>query len=159
MAAKLRPNLTTFIREEHTMATAKKATAKKAPAKKAPAKKAPAKKAAPKKAAAKKAPEFSLKASAEKAVNVYLGVLGTSYDRVQENLKSARKDSEKRVTTLEMRGAKLRKEMNKNMDKFEAPELDNVVEDLKSQVSKLQDQIEDAVENAKGKLTPAKKAA
>lgn len=134
------------------------ATAKKAPAKKPVAKKAAAKKAAPK-ASAKKTPEFNLKASAEKAVNVYLGVLGTSFDRVQENLKSARKDNEKRVSTLEKRGAKLRKELNKNFDKFEAPELDNVVEDLKNQVSKLQDQIEDAVETAKEKLTPAKKAA
>ena len=52
------------------------ATAKKAPAKKAVAKKAPAKKAAPKKVAAKKVEEFNLKASAEKAVNVYLGLVG-----------------------------------------------------------------------------------
>jgi hypothetical protein len=135
------------------------ATAKKAPAKKPVAKKVAAKKAAPKKATAKKAPEFNLKASAEKAVNVYLGVLGSSFDRVQENLKSARKDNEKRMSTLEKRGAQLRKEMNKNITKIETPELDNVMKDVKSQISKMQDQIEDAVETAKEKLTPAKKAA
>ncbi len=128
-------------------------------AEKAPAKKVAAKKAAPKKVAAKKAPEFSLKASAEKAVNIYLGVIGKGYDRVQENIKTSRKDNEKRMSDLEKRGAKLRKELNKSFDKLEAPEFDNIVEDVKSQISKLQDQIEDVVETAKEKLTPAKKAA
>ena len=135
------------------------ATAKKAPVKKVAAKKVAPKKVAAKKVAAKKSPEFSLKASAEKAVNIYLGVIGKGYDRVQENIKVSRKDNEKRMTDLEKRGAKLRKELNKNFDKLEAPEFDNVVEDVKSQINKLQDQIEDVVENAKEKLTPAKKAA
>ena len=129
-----------------------------ATATKAPAKKAPAKKAAPKKTAAKKAPEFSLKDSAEKAVNIYLGVIGLGYDRVQENLDSARKDSDKRMKNLEKRGAKLRKELRTNINKIEAPEFDEVVDDVKEQFSKLQDQLEDAVENVKEKLTPAKAA-
>ncbi len=129
-----------------------------ATATKAPAKKAPAKKAAPKKTAAKKAPEFSLKDSAEKAVNIYLGVIGLGYDRVQENLDGARKDNEKRMKNLEKRGAKLRKELRTNIDKMEAPEFDEVVDDVKEQFSKLQDQLEDAVENVKEKLTPAKAA-
>ncbi len=128
-----------------------------ATAKKAPAKKAPAKKAAPK-TAAKKAPEFSLKDSAEKAVNISLGVIGLGYDRVQENLDSARKDNEKRMKNLEKRGAKLRKELRTNINKIEAPEFDEVVDDVKEQFSKLQDQLEDVVENVKEKLTPAKAA-
>ncbi len=128
-----------------------------ATAKKAPAKKAPAKKAAPK-TAAKKAAEFSLKDSAEKAVNIYLGVIGLGYDRVQENLDSARKDNDKRMKNLEKRGAKLRKELRTNINKIEAPEFDEVVDDVKEQFSKLQDQLEDAVENVKEKLTPAKAA-
>lgn len=138
-----------------------------ATAKKAPAKKTAAKKAAPKttrsagpakKATAKKAPEFSLKNSAEKAVNIYLGVIGMGYDRVQENLDSVRKENEKRMKDLEKRGAKLRKELRTNMDKLEAPEFDEVVEDVKDQFNKLQDQLEDVVENMKEKLTPAKAA-
>ena len=131
------------------MATAKKAPAKKVAAKKAARNAVSPKKVAAKKVAAKKAPEFSLKASAEKAVNIYLGVIGKGYDRVQENLKTSRKDNEKRMSDLEKRGVKLRKVLNKNFDKLEAPEFDNVVEDVKSQISKLQDQIEDVVENAK----------
>ena len=134
------------------------ATAKKAPAKKAPAKKAAAKKAAPKAAAKKaapKAPEFSLRNSAEKAVNIYLGVLGMGYDRVQENLETARKENEKRMKKFEARGTKLRKELRTNIDKIETPEFDNVVEDIKEQISKLQDQLEDTVENVKGKLAKA----
>ena len=130
------------------------ATAKKAPAKKAPAKKTAAKKAAPK-ASAKKAPEFSLRDTAEKAVHVYLGVLGTSYDRVQENIKARRKDNEKRMNDFEKRGAKLRKELEGRFDKLEAPEFDKVVEDIKDQINKLQDQVEDAVENAKDRLKKA----
>jgi hypothetical protein len=130
------------------------ATTKKATAKKAPVKKVAARKAAPKKAPAKKAPEFSLKNTAEKAVNIYLGVIGMGYDRVQENMENARKENEKRMKKFESRGAKLRKEMRTNIDKIEAPEFD----DVKEQFNKLQDQLEDAVENMKEKLTPAKAA-
>lgn len=125
------------------MDTPKKATAKKAPARKAPV---------------SKSNEFSLKESAERAVNIYLGVIGMGYDRVQENLESTRKDNEKRLKDLEKRGAKLRKELSKNIDKLEAPEFDELVEDVKGQFSKLQDQLEDVVENVREKLTPAKAA-
>ena len=133
------------------MATPKNATVKKAPVRKVAARKAT-------KAPVSKNGEFSLKESAEKAVNIYLGVIGMGYDRVQENLDSARKDNEKRMKDLEKRGAKLRKELGKNIDKLEAPEFDELVEDVKGQFSKLQDQLEDAVENMREKLTPAKAA-
>ena len=133
-------------------------TAKKAPAKKAPAKKAVAKKAPAKKVSAKKVNEFSFKDSAEKAVNVYFGVIGQGIDMLKENLETARKESDKRVKQLEKRGAKLRSELNSRFDKVEMPEFDNVVEDVKSQISKVQDQVEEVVENVKEKLT-IKKAA
>ena len=133
-------------------------TAKKAPAKKAVAKKATVKKAAPKKVSAKKTTEFSFKDSADKAVNVYFGVIGQGIDKVKENLETARKESDKRVKQLEKRGAKLRSELNSRFDKVEMPEFDNVVEDVKSQISKVQDQVEEVVENVKEKLT-IKKAA
>ena len=139
------------------MATAKTATAKKAPVKKTAARKA-APKAAARKAAPKKAAAFSLKNTAEKAVNVYLGVIGAGYDRIQENMEVARKENEKRMKKLESRGAKLRKELRSNVSKIETPEFDTVVEDVKGQISKLQDQLEDVVENVKEKLTPAKAA-
>jgi hypothetical protein len=130
------------------MATA--TTAKKAPAKKAPAKKAPAKRAA-----AKKTNVSSFKASADKALNVYLGLIGTGVDTLQDNVEQARKESEKRMKDLEKRGAKLRKELTDRFDKIEVPELDEVIEDAKKQFTKAQDQVEEAVENMKEKLTPA----
>ena len=139
------------------MATATKTTAKKAPAKKAAAKRAPAKKATAKKAAAKT--EFSFKDTADKAINVYLGLIGKTVDTLQDNLDSARKENEKRVKDLEKRGLKLRKEINKRFDKIEVPEqLDDAVEDAKAQFDKISDQIEDAVEDIKEKLTTKKAA-
>ena len=138
------------------MATVKKATAKKAPAKKATAKKAAPKKVVP------TTTEFSLKNSAEKAVNVYLGVIGKGIDSIRENVASARKDNGKRVNEFEKRGAKLRVELNNRFDNIEMPELpemDEVVDDVKAQFNKIQDQVEEAVENVKEKLTPTKKAA
>lgn len=133
-------------------------TAKKAPAKKAPAKKAVAKKAPVKKVSAKKVNEFSFKDSTEKAVNVYFGVIGQGIDLLKENLETARKESDKRVVKLEKRGAKLRTELTKRLDNVEMPEFNNVVEDVKAQISKVQDQVEEVVGNVKEKLT-AKKAA
>ena len=135
-------------------------TAKKAPAKKAPAKKVAAKKAPAKKVTAKKAETSSFKNTADKAVNVYFGVIGQGLDMVKENLESARKDNEKRVKQLEKRGAKLRTELTKRFDKVEMPkveipEFDSVVEDAKAQFSKVQDQVEEAVENVKEKLKAA----
>jgi hypothetical protein len=135
--------------------TPKTAAPKKAIAKKAAPKKVAAKKAAPKKTAAKKAPVFSMKKSAEKAVNVYFGVIGQGIDMVKENLETARKENDKRVKGLEKRGAKLRTELTKRIDSVEMPEFDSVVTDAKAQFSKVQDQVEDAVENVKEKLKAA----
>ena len=137
-------------------------TAKTAPVKKVPVKKVAAKKAAPKKAAPKKAKtvESSFKVNAEKAVNVYFGVIGQGIDKVKENLETARKDNDKRVKQLEKRGAKLRTELTNRFDKVEMPkvempEFDTVVEDVKAQINKVQDQVEEVVENVKEKLKAA----
>ena len=131
------------------MATA--TTAKKAPAKKrAAAKKAPAKKAP-----AKKANVSSFKQTADKALNVYLGLIGKGVDSLQNNVEQARKDNEKRVKDLEKRGVKLRKELSDRFDKIEVPEIDEVIEDAKKQFHKAQDQVEDAVDNLKDKLSTA----
>ena len=131
------------------------ATEKKAPVKKAPVEKSPAKKTAAKKTAPKKSQDFSIKESAEKVVNIYLGVIGTGMDSIKDFRENSRKDSEKRMKDLEKRGAKLRKVLNKRVDDFEVP---GVVEDAKTQVSKIQDQVEEAVEKVKEKLS-IKKAA
>ena len=131
------------------MATA--TTAKKAPAKKrAAAKKAPAKKAP-----AKKANVSSFKQTADKALNVYLGLIGKGVDSLQDNVEQVRKDNEKRVKDLEKRGVKLRKELSDRFDKIEVPEIDEVIEDAKKQFHKAQDQVEDAVDNLKDKLSTA----
>jgi hypothetical protein len=133
-----------------TMATQAKAPAKKAPAKKAPAKKTAARKAAPKQSA-----DFSVKQSAEKVVNIYLGVIGKGIDSIQENIESSRKDNDKRMKDLEKRGAKFRKELSKRFDKFE---VSGVVDDTKAQFEKIQDQVEEAVDNVKEKLNASKAA-
>ena len=163
--SKTRKNISETLTEEMTMATTapKKAPVKKAVAKKAPAKKVTAKKVSPKKVSAKKVADSSFKDSANKAVNVYFGVIGQGIDRVKENLESARKENDKRVKQLEKRGAKLRTELTNRFDKVEMPkvempEFDNVVEDVKAQISKVQDQVEEVVENVKEKLTTAKAA-
>ena len=132
------------------MATQQKATARKAPAKKAPAKKAAARKATPKKSA-----DFSVKQSAEKAVNIYLGVIGKGIDTIQENMESTRKENDKRMKDLEKRGAKFRKELSKRFDKLE---VSDVVDDTKAQFEKIQDQVEEAVDNVKEKLSSSKAA-
>jgi Mg2+ and Co2+ transporter CorA len=132
------------------MATQAKATAKKAPARKAPAKKTSARKAAPKKSA-----DFSVKQSTEKVVNIYLGVIGKGIDTIQDNIESSRKENDKRMKDLEKRGAKLRKELSKRIDKFE---VSDVVEDTKAQFEKIQDQVEEAVDNVKEKLSTSKAA-
>ena len=128
------------------------ATEKKAPAKRAPAKKAPAKKTT-----AKKGSVASLKNTADKAINIYLGVIGKSADKLQANIEQARKDNEKRVKDLEKRGAKLRAELTSRFEKIELPEVDEVIEDAKEQLTKVQgkvqDRVEEVVENVKGKLT------
>ena len=126
-----------------------------ATAKKAPAKKVAPKKVAAKKVAAKSTNEFSFEETAEKAINVYLGVIGQSVDSVRENMETRRQENDKRLKTLEKRGAKLRTELSKRFDKLEAPTFDSVTSDVKEQFSKIQDQLEETVETVKEKLTPA----
>lgn len=108
------------------MATAKKSTAKKAARKNTVA----------------NIGTTNVKATADKAVNVYLGLLGKGLDLVQENIKSVRKDSEKQVSKLEKRGVKLRKTLNTRIK--------GVDKDAKRQLNKVQKQVEDVVEDAIG---------
>lgn len=140
-------------------------TTNKAPAKRATAKKAPAKKAT-----TKKTDISSFKDVADKAVNVYLGVIGKGVDAVQDNFEQARKDNQKRVKDLEKRGVKLRKELLKRFDNLEMPEMEDVIDDVKEQlnkaqdqveeqISKAQEQVEDAVDTIKEKLTSLKEKA
>ncbi len=141
------------------MATTAKASARKTAAKKAPARKTTAKRAAPRKtvAASKAAPK--LKQSAEKALHIYLGIIGKGIDTVQENIESVRKDSDKYVKSYEKRGVQLRKKLSKRFDNLDiSGEFDEAVEDAKEQMVKLQDQFEDVVETAKDKYKAAKAA-
>jgi hypothetical protein len=155
------------------MATQKKAPARKAPAKKAPAakkaaagakKKAPAsaKKKAPagakKKAPASKAADLTLKDRAQKGVNVYLGLWGVGYDLVQENLEYARKDNKLNMTELEKRGEKLRKQLRKNMGKFEAREFDQMFDGAQEQFDKLQKKLDELAKDIKVRRKPKSKA-
>jgi len=121
------------------------ATQKKAPAKKAPVKKSPTRKSIP-----KKQMDFSPRDSAEKVVNIYLGVIGKSLDTIQDSISKTRKENDSRLKELEKRGAKLRKDLTKRFRNFEASD---VVDDAKSQFSKLQDQVEEAMEDAKGRFS------
>ena len=59
------------------------------------------------------------------------------------------------VKELEKRGAKLRKELTKRFDKIDTPAFDEVVDDAKEQFNKLQDQIEDAVDSVKERISKA----
>ena len=112
------------------MAIAKKATTKKAPAKTAASRKA--------------APNATktIKDSADKAVNVYLGL-----DVVQENIESARKDGGKRVSLLEKRGVQLRKKLTKRIKGIDLPNTNSLARDAKKQINKAQSQVERAVES------------
>lgn len=141
------------------MATTSKAPAKKTAARKAPARKTTAKRTAPRKAAAAKKPAPKLKQSAEKALHVYLGVIGKSIDALQENIDAMRKDSDKYVQSYEKRGVQLRKKLSKRFDQLDVPgEIEDAVEDAREQLGKLQDQLEDVVETAKDKYKAAKAA-
>jgi hypothetical protein len=141
------------------MATTSKAPAKKTAARKAPARKTTAKRTAPRKAVAAKKPAPKLKQSAEKALHVYLGVIGKSIDALQENIDAMRKDSDKYVQSYEKRGVQLRKKLSKRFDKLDVPgEIEDAVEDAREQLGKLQDQLEDVVETAKDKYKAAKAA-
>ena len=133
----------------------KKAKAKKAPVKKAPVKKkAAAKPKASKKAPARKSADLSLRDRAQKGVDIYLGVWGVGYDLVQENLEYARKDNKLRMDELEKRGEKLRKQLRKNMDKFEAREFDQMFEAVQEQFDKLQKKLDELAKDMKAKAKP-----
>jgi hypothetical protein len=141
------------------MATNAKAPTRKTAAKKAPARKTTAKRTAPRKTVAAKKSAPKLKHSAEKALHIYLGIIGKGIDTVQENIDSVRKDSDKYVKGYEKRGVQLRKKLSKRFDKLDVSgEFDEVVEDAKEQLVKLQDQLEDVVETAKDKYKAAKAA-
>lgn len=119
------------------MATAKRTTTKTAAA---------SKKTAPKKTAKRAAPEQTVKQRAEKAVNIYLGVIGHGIDVLQENLETSRKENKKRIKDLEKRGDKLRNQLRKRFDKLTSRDF---VKESKVQLEKVQDQMEDAVESVK----------
>ena len=139
--------------------TAKKAPArKKATAKKPAARKPAARKPAARKTAARKSESVSFRDSANKAVNIYFGVIGQGIDSAKERVENARKENDKRMKKLEKRGEKLRAELSDRFDDFEMPEFDNVVEDVKAQINKVQDQVEEAVENVKDRLNANKAA-
>ena len=125
------------------MATAKSATTKKVTAKKT----------------APKARKLAFKDSADKAVNVYLGLIGKGLDLVQENIENARKDNEKRVSLLEKRGVKLRKSLTKRVKGIDVPDADRLARDAKKQFAKAQNQVESVVEDAVDALTGKQKAA
>ena len=112
----------------------------------ATARKVPAKKTAARKAAPKKPAGASVKQSAQKVVNIYLGVIGKGLDSVKDSIESTRKENDKRMKELEARGAKFRKELSKRFEKLD------VVEDTKAQFGKIQDQADEAVDSVKEKL-------
>ena len=126
----------------------------------ATAKKATAKKAVPRKAAPKvRKMTATVKDSADKAVNVYLGLIGKGLDMVQENIDSARKDSKKRVSVLEKRGEKLRANLTKRVKSIDVPDTDRLARDAKTQINKAQNQVESAVEDAVDTLKGKQKSA
>ncbi|MCB1678414.1 MAG: hypothetical protein KDI16_06995 [Halioglobus sp.] len=128
------------------MATQKSTTTKTA-ARKKPGPKKGAKRAA--------APENSMKQRAEKAVNIYLGVIGHGIDMLQENLESSRKQGEKRIKELEKRGSKLRTQLNERFDKLASRDF---AKESKAQLEKVQEQVEDAVESVKETFSTSKAA-
>ena len=132
--------------------------ANKAPAKKAPAKrKTAARPEARKKAPVRKPEEITLKDRARKGVNIYLGLWGVGYDLVQENLEYAR-DNKLRMKELEKRGEKLRKQLRKNLDKFELRELDQMFDGVQGQLDKLQKRLDELARDMKARVKPEKTA-
>ena len=121
-------------------------------------------KKAARKSAAPKTRKVSVKATADKAVNVYLGLLGKGLDVVQGNIESARKDSEKQVSMLEKRGVKLRKALTKRVKgidkdtKRQMNKAQNQVEKVQKQVKDIaEDFAEDVVGSPKAKRTTSPK--
>lgn len=121
---------------------------------KAKAKAKPTGKAAPK----RKAERSPVRKSAEKALHVYLGVIGKGLDSLEENMESARKKRERRVKELEKRGSQLRKEIKKRVDDYEVKSFDELYEDGKARFEKLQRRAEEATADIREKLS-LKKAA
>ena len=111
-------------------------------------------KAAPK----RKAEQSSVRKSAEKALHVYLGVIGKGLDSLEENMESARKKRERRVKELEKRGSQLRKQIKKRVDDYEVKSIDDLYEDGKARFEKLQRRAEEATADIREKLS-LKKAA
>ena len=116
--------------------------------------KATTSKAAPK----RKAEQPSVRKSAEKALHVYLGVIGKDLDSLEENMESARKKRERRVKELEKRGSQLRKQIKKRVDDYEVKSFDELYEDGKARFEKLQQRAEEATADIREKLS-LKKAA
>ena len=114
----------------------------------------PTGKAAPK----RKAERSPVRKSAEKALHVYLGVIGKGLDSLEENMESARKKRERRVKELEKRGSQLRKEIKKRVDDYEVKSFDELYEDGKARFEKLQQRAEEATADIREKLS-LKKAA
>ena len=126
------------------MATAKKATAKKAV----------------RKNAAPKTRKAIVKETADKAVNIYLGLVGKGLDVVQDNIESARKDSKKQVSLLEKRGVKLRKALTtriKGVDKDAKRQLNKAQNRVEKVQKSVEDAVEDVIDATKGKRTTAPK--
>ncbi len=109
------------------------------------------------KSAAPKTRKLSVKDTADRAVNVYLGLLGKGLDVVQGNIESARKDSEKQVSMLEKRGVKLRKALTqrvKGIDKDTKRQMNKA----QNQVEKVQKQVKDVVEDFAEEVVGSPKA-
>ncbi len=123
--------------------------------------KATAKRVSAKKNASKARKTTTVRTSADKAVNVYLGLIGKGLDLVQENIESARKSGKKRVSALEKRGMKLRNSLTRRVKSIDVPDSDHLARKAKVKINKAQSQIEDVVEDVvdtlKGKQAAAPK--
>ena len=105
-------------------------------------------------APARKPADLTLREKAQQGVNVYLGIWGLGYDLMQENLEYARKDNKLRMKELEKRGEKLRKQLRKNMDKFEAREFDQMFNAVQEQFDKLQKKLDELAKDIKARRKP-----
>lgn len=117
------------------MTTAKKATTKKTTATQAV-----------RNSVATKSRKTNVRGTAQRAVNVYLGLLGKSLDVVRDNIEGARKDGKKQVVQLERRGETLRKQLTERIKGGTKRQVNKA----QSQVDKVQKQVDAAVEEAIG---------
>jgi hypothetical protein len=131
----------------------------KRPVRKAPAKgKAKAKAAPRKKAPVREPVELTLRQRAQQGVNVYLGLWGVGYDLLQENLEFARKGNKLRMKQLEKRGLTVRKQLRRNLDKFEVREMDQMFDGVREPLDKLQKRLEELAKGVKPKEKVARAA-